>query len=154
MLRCALGVLLAPLPAALIALLAYAPDAYQVPARTIPIVATPIVWFVLLGSAFLVLGRFRGKITRMGCLVLGALTAATWPYAVLLMKHWLPSKALAQIGMKPLPDFQAAVIGLVSSPTFYSSTGICIAAGLLTGWLLWRFGVRPAAEPIDFQVFD
>jgi hypothetical protein len=83
--------------------------------------------------------RPRGRIVRRGCLLLGVTSIALIPpialfFASLPGTQPDPGSFLEDLNQRPA----AAVATLVWTEM------ACALFGLLSGWLFWRFGVRPA----------
>jgi hypothetical protein len=111
-------------------------------ARTI--LSAAIAWSLVLGWAYLlIVSRWRGRVGRVECLVLGIVAAATLPFATIsLLGH-----DFFGISSSDEPDATgiAAILAILLTPF-----------GLLGGWCLWRLGVRPAVTTVDDMapVFD
>lgn len=107
------------------------------------------LWYLVLGFTYLFgVSRRRGRIDRRDCLWLG--TLLTCLFAVFI----------ASVGPLFTPDGSWTGLGLGS---FFSNLlgaivlGIVIVpAGLLSGWIFWRVGVRPAktSELDSVAVFE
>jgi hypothetical protein len=94
------------------------------------------IWYIGVGSLFLSwLGRRYGVIERFNCLALCTTLAFFVPLIIWLIEIALdPADALADVWKSILG---AGLIGLVATPL-----------GLVGGWFLWRFAIRPAARPL------
>jgi hypothetical protein len=105
-------------------------------------------WFLALGFLYLLaFGRRRGSVARTDCLLLGMLLTCVYPaYAIGfgLAFGALPDRILADAELVGVV-LAMILLGLLLTPI-----------GLLSGWLFWRVGVRPA-QPKDMasaSVFD
>lgn len=94
-----------------------------------------ISWFVGAGSGFLFwLGRRYSVIERFNCLALCTSLAFFMPVVVALIELCLSSAAADFLWL----SLGAAIAGVVIAPL-----------GLVGGWFLWRFAIRPAARPLQ-----
>ena len=95
-----------------------------------------VIWS-LLGGGFAVVrhGRKRGVIERFYCVWLGAALAFTVPpLHVAIWTTIVPSGETP--GFRIAAIFMSTIVGFTFIPF-----------GLLSGWVFWRIGVRPAQEP-------
>jgi len=105
--------------------------------------AAAIAWSLLLGWAYLlIVSRWRGQLGRIECFILGIAAAAS-----------LPIVAVSLLGGNTFDV----------DPESSDGTGIAVILailltpfGLLGGWCLWRWGVRPAVTTVEdvAPVFD
>jgi hypothetical protein len=105
---------------------------------------SPSLWSLVCGFAYLqTISRFRHRIARHECLLLGCGSAFLMPFGMALIGILVFSDQLAGASWNDLSGFLIA--GLFSLPF-----------GLFGGWVFWRLGVRPATAPTgDFAaVFD
>jgi len=103
------------------------------------------VWFCALGLAYLFLVvRRSGILRRRDCFLLGTLLTSLFPPLVVVIMAWISPDPES-------PDFPWAFEGVAIGVGI-----LLIPFGLLTGWIFWRVGVRPArAQDIDSApVFD
>lgn len=97
-----------------------------------------VIWQMLGGWAYLLLVvRTRGKIGRSECLLLGIALMLVLPIVIFLVisaDSGSPGLAEATAGFTP--------------PWILISVGIFLILGLISGWVFWGIGVRPAKTPV------
>ena len=134
-----------------------------VPATYVVVWNRAAVWFLLtllLWSFWLTLGyvlgaaRWRQKITRIECILLGLLIGWTWQFASDSARNLLPGAWLHMLRIRPVPHPFAFIMRIASDPMVPVVEALFLAIGLFTGWLFWRLAIRPAPQPFDVTVFD
>jgi len=106
------------------------------------------VWFLALGFLYLfAVSRRRGTVARTDCLLLGMLLTCVYPvYAIGF-----------SLAFGVVPNGIPADMGLVGGGLALILFGLSLTPiGLLSGWLFWRVGVRPARpkDTVIAPVFD
>jgi hypothetical protein len=142
--RLCLGLCLGPIVLAALILILFLTDAESTASDFIWIVGLlllAIAWSQITGWIYLLaLVRPRGRIARQGCLLLGLTSIALIPpiavfFAVLPGSQAEPGNFLEDLNQKPGATLATLVVTEIA----------CALFGLLSGWLFWRFGARPAA---------
>jgi hypothetical protein len=112
---------------------------------------TIMIWFIAIAAAFLVGScALVRKVGRIGCLVVGFFAGAAWPYAVAGMTHFPdPIRRLLDI---TVVDDGSLLERQLLQPHALELAALGCGAGLHIGWVLWRFGVRPAPEPLPDDI--
>jgi hypothetical protein len=102
--------------------------------------------WVLIGgwSYLLAVARHRRRIGRRECLLLGLGLIILIPPVLLIFAFIIgglneTGNFLEELERRP----SHAITALLSAEA------VCALAGLLSGWLFWRFGVRPARQPAE-----
>jgi len=113
------------------------------------LLSTMMLWYVLTGIVhFFGACFFQARISRLGCLFTGAVAGISYPYAWLAMYALSPSFPRSFLD---LPEITVSPILALGQQMVWPD-GLIRAAdgclfGCLTGWLVWRLGVRPAPQP-------
>jgi hypothetical protein len=114
--------------------------------------AVAVLWFGLAGNAYLfIVARKRGRLGRLGCILLGAALATLLPVAIILVGIVVAPGEYAQ------PVTPAIKLQMVREDVVTTAELSCGAVpfGLLAGWILWRTGIRPARPNLaNAAVFD
>jgi hypothetical protein len=140
--RLTLGLCLGPIAMTLLMALIWIADGSMTTGEMIragiAIMVFVFAWCLVGGWGYLlVVVRRRRRIGRLECLMLGVITAGLFPLAlaslIFSMEGWE--------GVAPGLDASFAAIVLTTIEALFA------VAGLLSGWLFWRFGVRPAPLP-------
>jgi hypothetical protein len=98
-------------------------------------------WSQIMGWIYLLaVARPRGRITRRGCLLLGTISIALIPLIILFFAVRPGSDAGPGSFLEGLNQKPARTVALLVSIEI-----ACALFGLLSGWLFWRFGVKPTA---------
>jgi hypothetical protein len=91
------------------------------------------IWFLALSLAHLfVISRRRDSIHRRDCFLLGAIPFGLFPTLLPMMRFGFGQGTGAKEGLAYI--FSYIVVGAITLTPF----------GLLSGWIFWRVGVRPA----------
>jgi hypothetical protein len=140
--RLCLGFVLGPVACAVLTFLIETLDpgvtGNDVIAMIIGLIFFGVIWQMLGGWAYLLLVvRSRGKIGRNECLLLGVALMLLLPVLLFLLISTSPGGA----------DAAEAFAGF-TPPWILVSLGVFLIFGLISGGLLWRFGVRPAQAPV------
>jgi hypothetical protein len=117
---------------------------------------TFMLWFILFGIAYLAGAcLLRGRIGRVGCLIVGTAAGATWSYGQILLFAVAPPFLASGLGF-PATKLSASEIlaAFWASPAAWQSVLVSGAAGCFSGWLLWRIAVRPAPEPLPTDIVE
>jgi len=105
-------------------------------------------WIYLLAVA-----RPRGRIKRGGCLLLGMISICLIPLIVLFFATRPGSEAGPGSFLEHLDQRPARTVTLLVTIEI-----VCALFGLLSGWLFWRFGVKPstmnAAQSVSAEALD
>jgi hypothetical protein len=100
------------------------------------------VWFLAVGLLFLfAVCRRRGNIRRGDCLLLGTLLTCSFLVFAVVVVFAVGLSLEGGAGYGTVSQFMTAIAVSI----------VLIPFGLLSGWVLWRVGVRPAKEP-DLRV--
>jgi hypothetical protein len=105
-----------------------------------------VVWSLIAGWIYLLaITRWRGRITRAECLLLGIAISVFMPIAFLLLVY-------AVSGSHGIEGMFTGMDG----PEGIAVIATLTLTGLLGGWLFWWIGVRPAQAPAPdlAPVFD
>jgi uncharacterized membrane protein AbrB (regulator of aidB expression) len=96
------------------------------------------IWSLGLGLLYLfTICRRRGTVSRRDCLLMGTLLTCCFPVCAGVAAFLMGVSLDTGDGDGLLRQFVTfAAVGIMLIP-----------CGLLSGWILWRFGVRPAPEP-------
>ena len=142
--------LVAPLPVAGLMIALLSPFMAETMRKGVFFVAV-VVW--LFGTQVLsdfVIGRFRAKVSRAGCVIIGALAAATFSNALKTFGAMLPDSLDIALGIPALESFQSAVREY-TNPNELTANIVMLLFGMVSGWLTWQIGARPAPEPTDLN---
>jgi hypothetical protein len=123
----------------------------QLSTAVLVIAGITMTWSLIAGPVYLLtIVRWRRRIGRTECLLLGTSIAATLPAAVVVTIKLLPHRLNEYLNIghvDPLHEMlpYCMVGGLILAPF-----------GLFGGWILWRAAVRPAPlpDPDVTAVFD
>jgi uncharacterized membrane protein len=110
------------------------------------IVIVGIAWSLIAGWIYLLaVTRWRGRITRAECLLLGIAISIFLPIAFLLLVYGVSGS-----------DGIAGMFSGLDGPEGLIAIVLLTLTGWLGGWLFWRVGVRPAPAPAPdlAPVFD
>jgi hypothetical protein len=134
--RLSLGLLLVPAPLVLFILVIQIPDlpSRYISFRLLELLLSSTGWCLIAGWAYsLLIARRRGIVGRLECLRAG-LVLMELMLPVLWLLFWV---VMGRRGFDPgIADFTAGAV-------------LMAMFGMLGGWLLWWFGVRPAPLPDD-----
>jgi hypothetical protein len=114
-----------------------------------------VPWFAILQICHHIVASCRGKMTRLGCVMAGAIAGATFSDAAVIAE-----RIFYALFVDPGIDFTSMQVEILQSESWKSSdflTGLVIycLVGLCTGWLYWRLGVRGAQNDDHVSsVFD
>jgi len=134
--RLSLGLCVGPIVFAVIYVAPYMFQAGMTPGRMLPFFLTTLAYFIggsiIAGWTYLlVVVRRRRKISRIECVLFGvALVDAVW---------------LVSFAADDQQSLRAAINAALTW-SFVTGTLFFSLAGLLHGWLFWRFGVQPSRE--------
>ena len=138
--------LVAPLPVAGLMIALLSPFMAETMRKGVFFVAV-VVW--LFGTQVLsdfVIGRFRAKVSRAGCIMIGALAGVTFSNALLTFGAILPDSIDMALGIPVLDSFQSAVREY-TDPNELTPNIAMLLFGMVSGWLAWQIGARPSPEP-------
>ncbi len=102
-----------------------------------------LVWCLVCGWIYLLLVvRRRRRIGRFECLLLGVIIADLFPLALAALMFGIEGwGGIAAMVSNPGADASYAAIIFLAVEVLFT------AMGVLSGWLFWRLGVRPAPLP-------
>ncbi len=150
--RLCLGIVVAPLPAAIIALtlatltMRLAPHGVLLWARAL--VGTAIVWSVLVGGlCCFAASLWRPAIARRACLIAGGILGVLFPCAVIVVRNYGPAAPLDFFAFSPDADALPAGLFEWTDPSTYFILAASGVFGVLGGWIFWSIGIEPAAVP-------
>ena len=146
--RLAIAVILAPFPVA--GTVAVINMDFNYFARTI------MVWFIITNIVYLASACFfRGRISRLGCLISGGASGIAWPYGAIALYAMSPPFLLYLLGFPATPHSPIELLAhQLAKPVAITLAGAAIGclAGCYAGWALWWIGARPAPEPLPKDI--
>jgi len=117
---------------------------------------TTMSWLIITAGVYgLAFTSWRRRIGRGECLVSGAVGGALFPFAVIAFRHFGPLAILDLLAIPPHTN--ALPVGPLdwTDATDYFAVAICLAFGVLGGWIFWGIGVRPAPfQPADAAISE
>jgi len=155
----ALGIALAPVPAALVTLV-LAMTIKDLSPKLMFIWAgvlffTSVSWTMIVAIVYgLVVTAWRQRISHIECLVTGAVFGAFFPLAVIAFRHHGPRTVLHALHLPPRRTPLPPGVLDWATPSDYFIVASCLLFGILGGWIFWTIATGRASAARDVPVFE
>jgi hypothetical protein len=148
-LRFIVALLVAPLVVCSLLAVVLSPIIVHEKMYLMPFFLTVAVWFLGLQALFdLTVSKYCGRVAKAGCVIVGAISGASWSSAFLLLGAMLPDEIARRFGIPRLESLVDLVRDF-ANPIAMIGMVILVVLAAFGGWIVWHVGVRPAPEPVD-----